>query len=86
MIDLKMREVWREDTFKGHVQATVQPSPHLPRSGIFVFVNDHSELEDPSQPWGADAVMAHLENRFDKSVKRSEWIIDQVMRLKEEVG
>jgi len=68
----------------GHIQATVEPSRRkgLGDTGIFVQVNDHYVAEHPEAIKGSEEMIAILENRFEESLKRSEWIIDQIMKLK----
>ncbi len=46
-------------------------------------VNDHYEVEDPRQNQGCTEMIDLLEQRFDASIEQAEWIIDQIMALRE---
>ena len=79
-ITMQQRDV--DDRPAGHVSATVQPSNLIPRPlGVYVQVNDHYELADPSSAKGASEIVELLKKNFDKSQQRSDWIVDQVMKL-----
>jgi len=68
---------------KRRITATVQPSVLIEgNAGVFVAVNDHREV---SKGTGAD-VAALMAETFEPSVRRSEWIIDQVMKLRDSVN
>lgn len=88
MISLSMRQYDLDDREAGFIQAKVEPSPLIKSgAGIFVEVNDHYEIpkSDSSDGAGAIPIMDILDKQFDKSIHRSEWIIDQIMGLKEKV-
>ena len=70
-----------DDRDAGHVVAKVEPSLKLP-CGIFVEVNDQYEVSAEKSE-GAVALIRILEQRWDDSVSRSEWIVDQVMSYAE---
>ena len=73
-----------DDRPRGQINATVQPSNKIQENqGIFVHVNDHYEAEDTERPNGAEEIMKMLEASFDKSIHRSDEIIDQILRLKD---
>ena len=78
---LVMEQRKLEDRYKGHIRAKVEPSTAI-KTGICMEVNDHYEVEDAENVIGCDAVISILEEKFDASIERSEWIIDQVMALK----
>ena len=82
---LTMIEYGRKDRKFGHVQATVEPSQIINqgRTGIYMLVNDHYQLERPDQATDAREIITVLSERFDESVRNSERIIDQVMALKQ---
>lgn len=84
MTSLTMVQKKVEDRTKGYIQATVQPSNRIGRgrTGIYMHVNDHYEAEEPDKVAGSDEIVATLIERFDDSIRRSEWIIDQIMKLK----
>jgi hypothetical protein len=45
-------------------------------------INDHYEVDMPEKTRNCEEIVGLLEQRFDASIKRSEWIIDQIMALK----
>jgi hypothetical protein len=68
---------------KGFIQAKVEPSTKIPgHVGVFVEVNDHYEISS-ERTEGCDEIMNLLDSNFDRSIERSEFIIDQVMRLRD---
>lgn len=86
MISIVMQQVGIDDREIGHIQAKVQPSPLIKNgSGIIVEVNDHYEIPKDDALDGAIRITDILSKQFEDSIRRSEWIIDQVMALKEKV-
>jgi len=85
MSSLTMVQTKVDDRARGFIQATVEPSRRIggSRTGIYLHVNDHYEVEEPDKVTGGDEMVAILAEHFDASIKRSEWIADQIMRLKE---
>ena len=81
MRGLVMEQRELEDRFRGHIQARVAPSTKV-KAGIYMHINDHYEAEAPDDVVGCDEVVSILERQFDVSIRRSEWIIDQIMALK----
>jgi len=82
MRSLTMEQSVVADRRAGYIRATVQPSAVI-APGIWIEVNDHYELEDKSTiPDGSAQILEILEDRFDESVSRSEWLMDQVLRLR----
>lgn len=81
MRSLSMMQRDLDDRENGHIVAKVEPSLKI-GCGIFVEVNDHYET-DSADPEATDRMLRHLEQNWEKSVIRSEWICDQVMRLAE---
>ncbi len=82
MVNVSVLEAIPEDPHGRRITATVQPSVMIANSaGIYTAINDHRELKDGN---GAQ-LAALLEEQFDKSIERSEWIIGQVMKLKDAV-
>lgn len=79
---MEQREV--DDRPKGHISATVQPSTKIGKgqTGIYMEINDHYEVEEADNVVGCEDIIRMLEENFDASIKRSEWIIDQIMELK----
>jgi hypothetical protein len=87
MKSLLMSQLDRGDGYKGSINAKVEPSMLRPTDGIFVEVNDHfSAGEDPTKILGSESAMDILESQWETSIKRSEWIIDQIMALRERNG
>jgi hypothetical protein len=71
------------DSFSGHVQATVQPSKSIKaNTGIFMLVNDHYDSGPLEKTVGCEHIIAELNKRFEESIQKSERIIDQIMSLK----
>ncbi len=86
MISVIMHEHWEEDGFEGHFEAKVEPSTKLPgKSGIYVQVNHHCEVSGVERADGCEKVISYLSDRFEKSNDYSDWIIDQIMKLKDQV-
>jgi hypothetical protein len=86
MRSLLMSQLDRGDGYRGSINAKVEPSGLRPIDGIFVEVNDHFFVgDDPAKIIGSEPAMNILETQWSKSIARSEWIIDQVMALREKV-
>jgi hypothetical protein len=84
MKSLLMSQLDRGDGYKGSINARVEPSALRPADGIFVEVNDHFFVgDDPTKILGSEPAMNILESEWSTSITRSEWIIDQVMALRE---
>jgi hypothetical protein len=86
MLSLSMMAVQVEPPFRRKTTATVQPSAQLrdPLIGIFMLVNDHFEPRDAKPE--SEAVLIKLSEVFDHSIRHSEWIIDQIMKLKKKAN
>ncbi|MDE2492676.1 MAG: hypothetical protein KGL97_02115 [Alphaproteobacteria bacterium] len=83
MINLTMQKRVTDDRDSGHIHVSVQPSVKIrENAGIFVGVNDHYEVKDFSKVIGCDKIIAILSDQFQKSILKSEWIVDQIMALK----
>jgi hypothetical protein len=83
MRSLSMEQRDLDDRRRGRLLIKVEPSSRLEGGiGIYAAVNDHYEIDDPKNPAGCHDIIDILEKRFDKSIQRSEWLIDQVMALK----
>lgn len=83
MQSLSMIQVGVDERPKGHVQVKVEPSRRIKGNvGIYMEVNDHYEIADAEKSQGSLEVISLLEKNFDASIRRSENIIDQIMRLK----
>jgi hypothetical protein len=80
MIHLAVQESFPDDPHDRRVTATVQPSLLIAdNTGIFVTINDNYVLMEKT----GFAAASLLTEMFESSVQRSEWIIDQIMRLRE---
>jgi hypothetical protein len=85
MINLSVQESVPDDLYNRRVTATIQPSVLIQdNSGIFVVINDHYKLAEKTGFTGLAAASLLIE-KFESSVERSEWIINQVMQLKDKV-
>lgn len=82
---LSMRQLDRRDSYVGQINATVEPSTKFPIDGIYVTVNDHYELGNGDDLSGANKAVEILQSEWENSIRRSEWIIDQVMALQDRV-
>jgi hypothetical protein len=81
---LTMQQNWKQEGFRGHIQAQVEPSKRLTgRAGIYMHVNHHAEAIGAKPEDGCDRIISYLGTEFERSIQHSEWIIDQVMKLKE---
>ena len=80
MISLSMRQTAVDDRPSGYIQSRVEPS-ELISTGVFVEVNDHYNLPQAENVEGSHEIIRILSDNFEKSIKRSEWIVDQIMRL-----
>jgi len=83
MISLSMLQKDLDDRKRGYIKAKVEPSSKIKDVGIYMEVNDHYEVEPPVQNQDCEEIIIILERQFDDSLKRSEWIIDQIMALKD---
>ncbi len=86
MVSVVMQQVDIDDRETGYIQAKVGPSPLIKNgSGVFVEVNDHYEISNDDSSDGAIRMTEILSKQFDNSIRHSEWIVDQIMALKEKV-
>ncbi|MFH1328469.1 MAG: hypothetical protein ABIH76_06495, partial [Candidatus Bathyarchaeota archaeon] len=86
MVSITMKQMDLDDREIGYIQAKVEPSPLVKNgAGIYVEVNDHYEISKDDASDGAIRITDILSKQFDDSIRRSEWIIDQIMALKEAV-
>jgi len=86
MMSLTMRQKDIDDRENGHIEARVAPSGATgDKAGIMVAVNDHYQISEKGKITGAAQAVDLLVKQFDESIRRSEWIIDQIMALKDKV-
>jgi hypothetical protein len=77
-----MRQGTLTDRAKGSINAKIEPSSRLPGpTGVYIEINDHYEVAERANAQDATELIDLLQQRFEASVQRSEWIIDQVMAL-----
>lgn len=77
---LSMQQQVFSESRTGYIQATVQPSAVITDgAGVFVQVNDHYESSNPGA--GNPELLDILESRFEASRVKSDWIVDQIMKL-----
>lgn len=83
---LTMQQKKSDDKIPGYINAKVEPSSKIGQgaTGIFMEVNDHFELAKSKEADGCQEIVSLLLRDFETSIRNSEWIIDQVMRLKDE--
>lgn len=82
MQSITMQQTLLDDRDKGYIRAKVEPSTKLKASfAVNVDVNDHYVIGNPSDVTGCENAVSLVSNRFEDSLKRSAWIIDQVMAL-----
>lgn len=77
---ITMEQADLDDRRSGYIRAKVEPSPQL-KTGVFVDINDHYVVGNPDETVGCEIAVETVIDRFDTSLKRSAWIIDQVMAL-----
>lgn len=82
MRSLTMEQRDFEDRIKGHIRVRVEPSQRV--AGIYVDFNDQYEVSDPSSPDGTAEILELMGKNFDKSMRRAEELMDQVLRLKDD--
>jgi len=85
LISLTMEQRDIKDRPAKRVRAKIEPSTKVGqgRSGVFMEINDHYEINDPNNPVGADDIILILEHNFEASIRNSDWIINQIMKLKD---
>jgi hypothetical protein len=84
LVSITMKQADLDDRVKGYIHATVQPSVRVETQahrGIYVGINDHYEIADMTKMLDSNEIISLLERKFDDSIRRSEWIIDIVMRI-----
>lgn len=83
-VNLTMLQAIKEDDYHGHFQITIQPSSRIKgNAGIYAQTNDHYDVGPLDKTGGSALIMKLLVERFETSLRRSEAVIDHVMRLGE---
>ncbi len=80
LVTLSMRQSVTDDREFGYIQTKVEPSK-TGDSDVLVEVNDHYESKEGSQVAGCQELITVLAHNYETSIKRSEWIADQVMGI-----
>ena len=90
MRQLRMQENTDENRDFGYLLADVQPSATI-GTNIIMSMNDHYQFNQEKTGKGEEKnlkgnpLINVLESNFENSLNKSEWVIDQVMRLKHAV-
>ena len=81
MRSITMEQVNLDDREKGHIQAKVSTSDLLPKGkyGVCVDITITTCCRLRKMPVGCETAVEIIQKRFDASINRSAWIIDQVM-------
>ncbi len=84
LLSLEMIQRKLSDRPHGYVRAKVQSSRQIrnERTGIYMEIDDHFEVQNADNVERCDEAMTLLQDSMEDSVKRAEWIIDQIMALK----
>ena len=80
MTALTMRQSVVDGRAKGFTQTRVEPSKHSD-SMVFIEVNDHFAVEDGNNLDGCHEVIGYLNDNFESSTVKAEWIVNQVMGI-----
>ena len=67
-----------KDRVGGQIRARLEPSTVV-ATGIFMEINDEYACKNTDRPGGAFDMIKTLHERFESSLKNSEWIVDQIM-------
>lgn len=65
------------DRTGGHIEARIGPAEG---SAVVMNINDHYEAPDGEESSGAGELMRRLSENFESSIRRSDWIIDEIMK------
>jgi hypothetical protein len=72
-----MRQNTRPDDLNGFLLVKLEPSNRLPRSGIFMLVNDHYMFDGATD---SSEAMEVIESRWEGSLQYSEFIVNCIMK------
>lgn len=85
MVSLTMRQTQPDGRPPGgRIEVTIEPSVRIDngRSGIYVSVNDHYEIDQPSSNGNSCMeLLKFLEDDFESSIKRADGIVNHIMSL-----
>lgn len=83
---LVMEQNPREDGKAGFIRTKIEPSTKISmESGISMEINDHYQLDNTENLVGCEELIEILNLQFERSLSRSEWIIDQIKTLSETI-
>ena len=82
MVQLVMEQKVVHDREFGCIRADIRPSK-TKNNSIWMEINDHYIVKDENLT-GNDQIINLLESNFEKSIERSEGIINQIMEMKDE--
>jgi ribosomal protein S17E len=82
---LAMEQKGLDDRGAGHIIADIRPSKDKD-TNIVMEINDQYELKlsEDSQE-NTKCIIEYIDKNFEKSIKNSEWIVEQIMSLKNAV-
>jgi hypothetical protein len=84
MQSITMQQTLLEDRENGYIRAKVERSLKLKTPfAVYVDINDHYVIGNPSEVTGCEQAVRIINDHFETSLRRSAWIIDQVMALAE---
>jgi hypothetical protein len=76
----------RDDGYLGYFDIKVEPSAHAKPFGLFVYVNDHVQIADPTKPTDAEEILKALRDIWPEAVGRAGDIFSAVQALIIEVS
>ena len=79
MQNLTIRQIPREDGFKGHTEVSLQPSTRVD-PGVFTRINEHFIVADP-ETIGADAAVTLIRDKWQSSTEFAERFFAKVETL-----
>lgn len=82
MQSITMQQTLLDDRENGYIRAKIERSASIKSPFVIrADVNDHYAIGDPATVTGCEKAVSIVSDRFEASLKRSAWIIDQVMAL-----
>jgi hypothetical protein len=65
------------DRLSGHIEARIGPGEG---NTVIMHINDHYEAKGKEEQSGTGDLMRRLAHNFENSIKRSDWIVDELMK------
>lgn len=79
-----MAEPWEDEPFAGRVTTTLQPSGRIPgNAGIYMQINNHCQFQKEDVIESTAKMIDFLIRNFEKSIAKSDAIVDQIMSLQD---